>query len=593
MTAPPVHRLAQEVDPDSDLGYYLHDPSPQAQIDWAERFLTIPNERGRVVKFIARPQQRLMAENDTGKDITIKGRQTTASSWFIAKRVRRFTNGSLFGANCLIAADKEQTTALFRERIKHHLNDLGRHGFKFDLRVDNDEELVIAGLENRWMFASGQQKTIGRSYASPEVHISEFAHWPENTAMELLGDVLPGVPNPPHGHVDIESTPDGATGAFYEMSMGAKPLNPDSLWTVRFYPWWTEPRYQVAPLGSGIYADIEVTPERYNQLTEGFAPTMPEMRLMNEKGLTIPKILWRRIRKAEQDMTPAPFAQEYPEDFETCWLGHEGRYFDTPDDEDHLEYYRETKRDPVRFFEKLTWNGAEILFYGHNLALWELPRPGQQYVVWGDAAGGSTTKDSDFTCFVIMNIQTRAVAARARLKCAPKHAGGILCAIGNFFNMAMAGGERSAHGETMLQEAKDLGYPNLYYHVEPNKKPDLGIYPTPANREKLLEKFKEGVIHHEFASFDPIGIQEMATFTWQSAEGRLKAQAVKGQHDDWIMAAAGAWFILDKASMRYNRRRRQAEVPETLIVGKGGRVVIGRERRQGLNQVGPHKPWFW
>src|SRR5581483_6263863 len=123
---PPVTKLREELDPASDLYGLLYDENRTA--DWIETFLTIPNEQGRIVKMRLYPQQRMMLENRTGRDNTVKGRQTRASSLILARNLRRMTTG--FGLNAFVMTQDDPTTSTFRARIKHHLNDLRRAGLK-------------------------------------------------------------------------------------------------------------------------------------------------------------------------------------------------------------------------------------------------------------------------------------------------------------------------------------------------------------------------------------------------------------------------------------------------------------------------------
>lgn len=607
----PLERAAQEIDPDSRIGWMWADKSPEALLAYVEHFFTIPDERGQVVDFKPNPMQRRMAAEDSGRDLTIKARQTGSSTFKIAKRVRRMTNGTVSGANCLIAFDKDKRTAYFRERIIHHLEDLKRKGFDFKLKKDNEEAIVIEGLNNRFEFASGEQSHIGRGLAWQEAHFSEFAHWKKETASQLASETLPAVPPPPFGNADIESTPAGESGEFYEMAKDAW-LNPHGLWRVRFHPWWVEPRYFVATfseLEEGVRADIYKPDEEVAQMVMGFAPDDIERRLMDTSGfavdlaLAIRKILWRRFKKQELDRTPNPFSQEFPEDFDTCWLGQAGRYFDTPDRIDHIQQYRDQRREPVLTLEKLTWRNSEILFFGPNLALWEKPYPGGVYVAWGDAAGGGLTADSDYTCIVVWDAKREKVVARIRLKCPPKHAGAMMCAIGAYFNMALSGWERSAHGEVALQEMKELGYPTdrIYHELPTNWQhsktvtPTPGIYPTPRARENALETFKDGITYYRIVSEDPIGCTEMTSFTWEKAQKRMKAMASEGQHDDWIMAAAWGYSVLGEARTRLRRMDAEHRPGEPisddkpLVIGANGRVLSRGEQK---TRLGPRKVWF-
>lgn len=602
MTATPIDRVNDELDPTKRLAYLWRGTSAEATLDYVREFLTVADERGNVYKFLPNEQQIRMTKDETGRDLTVKARQTGTSTMKLARRFRRMTNGELHGANCLVAADKDASTTKFREKIERWFNDLKRHGFEFEFKVNNQYETVIAGYENRFIWASGQSSHIARSYSAQEAHLSEFSHWPEENAGSLIGELLPAIPPAPYGNADIESTPAGDSGSFYELAEGAHTINgvlkdPNAEWDVHFYSWWLEIRYRVH-YDPTIYADIYMGEPEYNSLRNTFRASQHETVLMNQIRIDIPgvtdsevvdKILWRRIKKDRQDKTPVPFLQEYPESFETCWLGVAGRYYDTPDGVDHLEYYRQMRRPALFYLEHLEWHGAEITFYGQNLGIWEAPSPGATYVVSGDAAGGGIDKKSDPTCIVVWDANKEKVVARCSLRCSPKHAGLISAAIGMYYNQALVTWERSQHGEAALNELVDQGYPHVYHHMDPGKQygneaPRPGIYPTAANREAALGDFKEAISYHKPIIEDQMGTQEMSQFTWERANKRMKAQAAQGQHDDWIMAASWGYWILQHARTRFRRRAaidvRTASEDQEMVIGANGRVV-SRGRPQG------------
>jgi hypothetical protein len=182
------------------------------------------------------------------------------------------------GVKQLVMTQDKTTTTHFRLRIKHHLADLARHGWEYKLDLDNDDELVIAGLENHYIFGSGQQAVAGRAYTGNIIHLSELSHWPnQEMARKLIGDITPGVPGFPHGQFDIESTPNGAEDVFYDYVQGAKPIDVNSRWTNHFYPWYIEPRYKV---GYTSDCDELITKDEYIQALRDFVPTPDERALM-------------------------------------------------------------------------------------------------------------------------------------------------------------------------------------------------------------------------------------------------------------------------------------------------------------------------
>ena len=591
--AMPLARLREEADPESALYRLWLDETPAATHEWIEKYLTVANERGQIVKMKLFPQQIKMLYDETGRDVTIKGRQTRASTLKLARRFRRFVTGQVWGANCLVAAESDPTTALFREKMQHWVTDLKRHNLELQIGLDNADEMVIKEFENRFVWGSGEQKVLGRGYAIQEAHLSEFAHW-QAAAISHMGSLLPAVPGAPVGRVDIESTPKGETGAFWKYATSARPHNPHDLWTVHLYPWWLEPRYRVTddPLSG---CDILLPHTEYVELTRSFRPSDYEAQLMALNSLDVDRILWRRIKKVEQDKTPHPFLQEFPESEDTCFIGEQGKFFDTPDGIDHLEYYRSIKRQPLKLMESLRYNGAEISFYGPNFGIWEFPDPARQYLVWADCAGGGLGDDADWTVIYVYDIFKEKIVARLRLQCSPKVAAAMGCAIGSYYNTAWLGAERSHHGDTFLRELRDLAYGRVYYHSDPfsplkaGESPKPGMYPTPTNRQKSLESFKSAVVMHAIEFYCPELVREMSGFTWTKVQEKLKASAQDkgGLHDDCVMAAAEGYYVVSLLRMRLARTRQRKE-EEIIVTGRNGLVI--RRLPQGAREL---KPWLY
>lgn len=590
----PIERAKDELDPESEEARLLFDESAEATQEWIEHFLTVPNELGQIVPMRLYPQQILMLTDETGRDITVKGRQTRASSLKMARNLRRMVTGQVWGATCVTGAQDDATTEIFRTRILHHLeNDLANKGFKFEFEAKNYDEIRIKGLENRFLFVSGEQRTMSRGFSAQIIHFSEFAHW-RDSALELIGGAIPAVPAYPFGRIDLESTPKGQTGAFYEYANDAKPLNPMGLWTVHLYPWWLEPRYRVSnDLMSGC--DIILPTQELRERFHEFTPTDHEHKLMTDYSLNTEQVLWRRYKKIEQDRTQAPFLQEYPEDLDTCWLGVQGKFFDTPDGIDHLEYYREIRRNPVKFMERLTYRGDEVLFHGPNLAIWEFPDQNDTYVGGFDTAGGGIGRDADYSVLYIASVRKEKVVARLRVQASPKLFAAMVCSVANWYKNALINGERSHQGAMVFEEMRDLNYANIYYHVDPmkplgkNERAQAGMYPTAANRQAILERLKSAVTSHALECFCSELVREMNVFTWQKFKDRMKAAAIDlaGQHDDCIFAMAYTWYIIDKARNRLKSAQKDIE-QEVVVLGRNGRVIRKNQEEFAYSE----KMWF-
>ena len=580
-------------DPDTQRLFFGE--TSQDTIDWIETLLTIPSEAGQVVKFNLYPQQILMVENQTGRDLTVKGRQTRASSLILARNLRRMVTH--WGQTCLVMTQTDQVTSTFRARIKHHLKDLERAGFPYKVGLDNDNELVLAETENRYIFASGQEQTgTGRAYAAQIAHLSEFAHWPLEGAATLLGGIAPSVPGAT-GWFDIESTPRGAEGKFHELVTSSKTYDPMSRWTTHFYPWWLEPRYRA---GTTPGIDMLFSEEEWSKLFTSFVPTDEEERLMAEYSLDVGQIIWRRIQKKEQDKTNAPFLQEYVETIDGCFLTVGGNYFATPDGINHLKKFQDTVSPPKEIVPNVP--GSSVIFPTPHLHVWQRPQMGRPYVVWVDCAGGGLDDSADYTAIIVLDAQEMFIAARLAVKVAPQEAAPMAATIAKYYNNALLGGERDAFGSVCVAKIQELGYRNLWFYMEPGssmsiKKPILDPWGHPTQiRQHILGALRQHVFSGTFHTSDTWLVQQMGAFTWTKAAQKrhgLKEQG-KGQKDDLVMSAAGCCYIAPQGRAGYaaknNSRVSQPGEPlketEFYTVGKFG---LAERQNPGASQP---MPWL-
>ena len=586
---------------DDEAARLFFGDKPEDEVDFIESLLTIDNEQGNVVPFKLFPQQRLMAANKTGRDITVKGRQTRASSYILAKNVRRMVNGA--GLKCLTMTQDDQTTATFRARVRHHLRDLKQQGYEFEIGLDNDSELVINDTECRWIWGSGQERVAGRAYTGHIVHLSEFSHWPLDNASRLLGGIQPSVPGAPYGWFDIESTPNGAEGVFYEMVNDSKMFDDTSRWTTHFYPWWLEPRYRA---GTTSDCDIQYDEKLWQKIVNEFEPAKLELPLMEQNELDVGQIIWRRVKTKEQDKTDAPFLQEYVETLDGCFLTAGGNYFASQDGINHLKQYRDTIAPPLEIVASLP--NVSLLFPPPHLHVWQRPQMGRPYAVWVDCAGGGLDDGADYSAVVVMDVTNNFIAARLAVKLAPTEIAPMAVAIARWYNNALLGGERDALGSTCIRKIQEIGYQNLWYFLEPGKQMSIKKvdvqepwgHPTQI-RDLILTSLRELVFAGLFHVSDGWGIRQMGAFTWMKTQQKresLKA-AGKGQKDDLVMCYAGLAYIANDARARYNAQERSRinsdrrgppqpiKQGEIITVGNGG-LVIDRQA-EGARAA---RPWL-
>ena len=544
----------------------LPDTASLTEEEWASTFLSIPNEQEEVVRFRYDSLQRRMAREQTIRDVWVKPRQVRCSSRIMARNVRKVTTG--FGTHCLLIAVDDDMMKRFRSRVKHHLDDLDRVGLCPEITEDNQDELVFGGMGgSRFIWASAEQKVAGRSFTAHIVHATEVAHWPPGTAGEILGGILPAVPDPPFGQIDLESTPNGAAGPFYDFAMAAQWQgdNVEDDFVLHFYCWWDEPKYRMA-----------VSPEQVRT----FEPTSEEDGLMTVHSLDVGQILWRRRKIREMSKTKTPFEQEYPEDLLGCFLLGGNSFFDI----ETLTVLTSRADAPMQRLRSLPYKGSQVRMEGWGetgpgraapwviggLNVYEPPQTGESYVIWVDPSEGH--KNSDNGCIQVLHAKSRRQAAVLALKTPPNRLGEMACAIGDYYNGALLAIERNRISATVLK-ALDLDYPNLYYDVDEEdparEKHKAGWYTNRENRTRMLSDLKEDVENYSITIRDQATLREMYQFSWEqvrkSGDLQWKAKAQSGAKDDRVIALAGVNQLADKAAIISPSERTQ---PIRIQVGR-------------------------
>jgi hypothetical protein len=200
-------------------------------------------------------------------------------------------------------------------------------------------------------------ENAGRGRTIQNLHCSEVAHWGsggEEALASLRAAVVPG------GEIVLESTPDGAGGLFYDEWQKALQTG----YTQHFFPWWLEPAYTIEPGKS------------FSPLTE------EEAELVAIHGLKSAQIAWRRT---QQVLLRRLVKQEFAEDPIACFLASGECVFDLASIEQALRICGESleSRDNRR------------------LMMWLPARPGREYVIGVDPAGGGS--DGDYSCAEVID----------------------------------------------------------------------------------------------------------------------------------------------------------------------------------------------
>lgn len=252
---------------------------------------------------------------------------------------------------------------------------------------------------SRAEISSAETVNTGISRTRQFALFSEACKYPRGGVKDdqrIMTSVLPSIPDEAGTCAIAESTPEGASGWFYEQWQGALTLpqfmaalshgdaRPGNGW-VKIFASWFEFEENQRPVSEGERRKIEST------------LTAREQNGMRDHRWTIEQIAWRRDTKASEcGGSEDAFDEYYPEDEVSCFLSSGRPRFNMKS----LSLMEKAvhSRQPEEGSLDVQHNGSVIFTPDHNryapFILWERPRAGCRYLVWCDPATGEDQTES-------------------------------------------------------------------------------------------------------------------------------------------------------------------------------------------------------
>lgn len=504
-----------------------------------EKFLKIENEDGVKVDFILNEDQvnlyiDMCEQRLKGDPIRIdilKARQKGFST-FIA--------GVIFP---LVVFTPGQKAAIVADIAEHASNLFDKYNFFYDnlpeeLKVtkikSNAKELVV-------QYASGQRSSIrimvqgdsaGRSGTYQYLHLSECAFWSdlEDTLVSLLQTVSATNKN---SMVFIETTANGVND--YKVRWD-RDFGGTTKYLAKFYAWYTTARYRVRPNDYREFNEPDWLKElgetekldkyqrawyfdRYNdfngdidKLRQEYPSNPVEAFVTSGNSVFNAELL--RKRKQEIVMEPAPkrglftFSLHWSSDKKVCSV-------------DHIEFV-ESRSGSVKIYQE--------------------PIEGHPYILCNDPAIGG---EDYFATQVFDNHTGEQVAVYHRNKCDADDAAYHMYCLHKMYNNAMVTGETNTTSY-LLEICFACGVRNIYQDQDvedltgrfANK---FGYKTKQNNRNYMIDLFKIAFRENPRIIKDYETICEMEAFQIvHHQNGKEKAEASGGGHDDLVMSACGA-----------------------------------------------------
>ncbi len=180
------------------------------------------------------------------------------------------------------------------------------------------------------------------------------------------------------------------------------------------------------------------------------------------------------------------------------------------------------------------------------LWIWKEPLEGNDYIIGVDCAEG-VGKEGDNSCFQIIDAISLEQVAEFYSNLVPPHIfAQIINQIGLYYNTATVVVENNTIGGAVLNcLTNDLAYESIYYEHKKTIANKPGIKVSSSNRSVLLESMQHRLINGNIKINSHRLVDELKTFIYSAQKKR--AEAVKGKHDDAIMAMCFALYVRDES----------------------------------------------
>ena len=199
-----------------------------------------------------------------------------------------------------------------------------------------------------------------------------------------------------------------------------------------------------------------------------------------------------------------------------------------------IEYIREWIRTPID-----RW-GPDM-----GVWVWDYPLGEKKYVISADVSRGDAT---DYSTFHVIDTEASQIVAEYQGKLPPDRFAQLLAEAGKRYNEALLCPENNSYGYAVIMKLNELDYRNLYFQNDKDRynymygNKDIGKIGFQTNsktRSQILTKLEEVLRTKQVKIRSSRLYEELKTFVWKNG----KAQAMRGQTDDLIMALAiGVWL---------------------------------------------------
>ena len=463
----------------------------------------VPFEFNEAQTKIHKAIEKQIKEKGRVRALVLKARQQGIST-YTAGRVFWKTFYTPHTRSVVIAHDSATSDALFT--MSKNFIDRMSKDFKPELIRSNAKEVKFSHNDSGFRLYTAGSPEAGRGTTPTILHCSECAFWQSDE--KILAGLFQGVSSADGTEIILESTANGATGAFYRMWKAAERGEND--YVPIFLPWFMTKEYTMTP-------------------PDNFERSIEEEELSEEYDLNNGQLWWRRMKIGEGG--ESKFRQEYPSTAEEAFVVSGKNVFNV----EKLNKLETKAPKSLREF-----NNSMSSWEDHregNLSIWESPGFDEKFIIGADVSLGV---GQDYSAAIVLNKDRQVVAVYRDNHVDPAMFGRDLFYLGRYYNNALLAVESNSMGISTLQKLKEMKYVNLYYQTQIANLTDedgvrLGFRTTSASKPAIISNLKNWIDNDEIAIWSSEVVSELRDYV---SDDKGKTNASRGSTDDTVMSLA-------------------------------------------------------
>ena len=463
----------------------------------------VPFQFNEAQKKIHEAIEKQIKEKGRVRALVLKARQQGIST-YTAGRVFWKTFYTPHTRSVVIAHDSATSDALFT--MSKNFIDRMSEDFKPELIRSNAKEVKFSHNDSGFRLYTAGSPEAGRGTTPTILHCSECAFWQSDE--KILAGLFQGVSSADGTEIILESTANGATGAFYRMWKAAERGEND--YVPIFLPWFMTKEYTMTP-------------------PSNFERSVQEEELSEEYDLDNGQLWWRRMKIGEGG--ESKFRQEYPSTAEEAFVVSGKNVFNV----EKLNKLETQAPKSLREFD-VKMSSWEEKREG-NLSIWQPPGFDEKFIIGADVSLGV---GQDYSAAVVLNVKREVVAVYRDNHVDPAMFGRDLFYLGRYYNNALLAVESNSMGISTLQKLKEMKYVNLYYQTQIANLTDedgvrLGFRTTSASKPAIISNLKNWIDNDEIAIWSSDVVGELRDYV---SDDKGKTNASRGSTDDTVMSLA-------------------------------------------------------